>query len=751
MATNNRNKKGKGRSGDHGSAMDQLMALKDKLKENGLTDDEQLKKAQKDNEAREQARSEKTRQSNFSMSNRNNNFGRGGGRGRDGSDNRNFVPTPSIKGLIYGKDNNVSASTKPADVATAPYNFIPLPQEILPSELEIKLEGLLANDNGWKKELDKGEKARLCNLFHEFRYEGNRYSGQIELDIKALTPLFIGGNDEETFAPLGTPMIPGSSLRGMVKNLYQMITCGAWEKGESLTGQHLYYRCMMASGRDPQNKDLNELYKDRMTSTVEGKLKKNAKPGFLVKIGTKYRIYPIIDNKEHSVVIKEYMEKYRADVSKSLVRWDGNIAYVQTGIISRRERDKIRSKEEIEKFMKTTPSYKRKEIGKQYYRYMNIEEINKAKFYEVPDEVIEEYKNDKNRRGVDLLKERDNDKIVGNRPAYVDGIESFKYIVPCHYLLDNDQVSCFGHGQSFRVAYEHSVMDAVPAELSKPVVDFTSAVFGRSLGAASWASRVAFDDAILVSTRRTAEKAKARALMNPNPTAMQLYLEQDDDKKLVHWDNPNAKIRGYKMYWHNPKTDWKATQKEIEQIDGKRGDNKDGILKTMHPLMKDSEFKGAIRFRDLSEAELGALLKVFHVVGDKGKSAYKIGMGKSIGLGSIEIDTRLLLEDGSRYTKFLDGNALSNSLAEEQDTGKFIAAFEDYVKSNGREEDYKRIMESLSLMLDYTKTELPYWKYAVAPINGATNDADNNDERFRIRAVLPNARTVAERASGPIK
>jgi hypothetical protein len=126
-------------------------------------------------------------------------------------------------------------------------------------------------------------------------------------------------------------------------------------------------------------------------------------------------------------------------------------------------------------------------------------------------------------------------------------------------------------------------------------------------------------------------------------------------------------------------------------------------------------------------------------------------MGKSIGLGSIEIDTRLLLEDGSRYTKFLDGNALSNSLAEEQDTGKFIAAFEDYVKTNGREEDYKRIMESLSLMLDYTKAELPYWKYAVAPINGATNDADNNDERFRIRAVLPSARTVIERASGPIK
>ena len=733
MATNNRNNRNKGRSGDHGSAMDQLMALKDKLKEKGLVSDEQLEKAKKDNEARNRAAYSR--------------------RGGNSSEDKNFVPTPDIRGLIYGKDNDVKASTKPADVATAPYNFIPLPQEILPSELDDKLEGRLAADDGWKKELTKEAKEELSKLFHEFRYEGTRYSGQIELDIKALTPVFIGGNGEETFAPTGTPMIPGSSIRGMVKNLYHMITCGAWEKGENLTGQHLYYRCMIASGSDPQNKDLNDLYNKRMTNTEDEKTKKKAKPGFLVKIGSKYRIYPIINDKEHSIVIKEYMEKYKANISKSLVRWDGNIAYVQTGIIDEDQRANIKSKEEIEQFMNDTTKSKeeRQKLGKQYYRYLNINEINKAKYYEVTDEVIEEYKNDKNRRGVDLLKERRNEKILGNMPAYVNGIQDLKYIVPCHYLLDNEDVTSFGHGQSFRVAYEHSVMDAVPAELSKPIVDFTSAVFGRSLGVASWASRVAFDDANLVSTRRTDEKAKARALMNPNPTAIQLYLEQNDDKKLVHWDNPNAKIRGYKMYWHNPKTEWKASQKEIEQIEGKRGGNKGDILKIMHPLLEGSEFKGAIRFRDMSAAELGALLKVFHVVGDQGKGAYKIGMGKSIGLGSIEIDTKLLLENGSRYTKFLDGTALNNSLTEEQDTGKFISAFEDYVKSNGREEDYKRIMESLSLMLDYKNSDLRYWNYAVSPITSPTNGKRNRDERFRRRAVLPQIKTVVERASGPIK
>jgi len=712
------------------------------FRKSGWANEEQLESARHDNASREQARAQQNQRKNMTLSQR-------GKAGKSGK----FIPTPSVAGKIYGQIKNISAATVPADIATAPYNFIPLPEKALSSELGEKIGNILIEDNHWKEKLSKEEQSALRDLFHDFRFSGDRYSGEIELNIKALTSLFIGGNESgETFAPAGSPMIPGSSLRGMVKNLFQIITCGAWEKGETLTGNHPYYRCLIASNRAPQNKILNELYKDRMTSTEDGKVKKVAKPGFLVKIGTKYRIYPIIEDKEHSIVIKEYKEKYRADISKSLVRWDGERAYVQVGLISAKSRNNLKSKDEIEQFMRVTPAEKRKDIGKQYYRYMNVNELNKAKYFEVPDDVIEEYKNDKNRGGVNLLDGSSKKYIEGNMPQSIAGFsESYKYIVPCYYLLENGVVTSFGHGQSFRVAYRNSIMDAISSELTKPVVDFASAVFGRSLSAASWASRVAFDDAKLISTHRNDEKAKARALMNPNPTSIQLYLNQDSKESLLHWESSNARIRGYKMYWHNPKTTWKASPQEIEQIDGKRDEQKGGILKNIQPLAKDSEFKGAIRFKELTACELGALLKVFHVC-PEGQPAYKIGMGKSIGLGSIEIKTKLQLENGSRYTQLLDNDFLHNSLTEESNPDKFIRVYEEYVSQQSMNAVYKKTIKTLGLMLDYRNTELPYWADAVAPIDGSTNNQnqDNVDKRFELRSILPDVEKVIERAEKPM-
>lgn len=707
----------------------------------GLANEDQLESARRDNAAREQVRTQQNQKKNIAMSQRGTNT-KGG----------KFVPTPNVKGKIYGQVKDIAAATVPADIATAPYNFINLPEKAMRSELGEKIDNILIDGDTWKAELSKDEKNKLNNLFHEFHFSGERYSGSIELNIKALTSLYIGGNEsDETFAPTGTPMIPGSSMRGMVKNLFHIITCGAWEKGETLTGNHPYYRCLIASNKAPQNKILNELYKDRMTSTENGKVKKVAKPGFLLKIGTKYRIYPIIDDKEHSIVIKDYREKYGADISESLVRWDGDRAYVQVGL-SEKARNNLKNKEEIEEFMRVTPSNERKNIGKQYYRYMDVNEFNKAKYYEVADDVIEEYKNDKNRGGVNLLDDGSAKYIEGDMPHNIAGFsESYKYIIPCYYLLENGEVTSFGHGQSFRVAYRNSIMDAIPDKLKKPVVDFSSAVFGRSLGAASWAGRVAFDDAKLISTHRNDEHAKARALMNPNPTSIQLYLNQDSKEALVHWESSNARIRGYKLYWHNPKARWQASQQEIEQIDGKRNEKKGSILKKIQPLAKDSEFKGAVRFRDLTSCELGALLKVFHVLPEN-NAAYKIGMGKSIGLGSIEIKTRLLLEDGSRYTNFLDKDLLHESMAEESNIDKYIHAYEEYVDRQGMKDIYKNTIKTLGMMLDYRNTELPYWADAVAPMDGSTNNPnkENKDKRFELRSILPNVEKVVERAQKPM-
>ena len=152
--------------------------------------------------------------------------------------------------------------------ATAPYNFVSLPEKILPVEF------------------DGAE--NYCRHVSE---HGN-LSGEIKLNIKTLTPLFIGGNGSESFAPVNTPIIPGSSLRGMFKNIFKIVMCGTFrgyspeqKKGEDFNDEHIYFRCLMKNGKAKRDngynwsKGMSDYYKDLMTSDN----KKKARPGFLIE------------------------------------------------------------------------------------------------------------------------------------------------------------------------------------------------------------------------------------------------------------------------------------------------------------------------------------------------------------------------------------------------------------------------------------------------------------------------------------
>lgn len=84
---------------------------------------------------------------------------------------------------------------------TAPYNFVPFPPEARPAP-----DGVPSSD----------------------RYHAGRFTGVIEIKLETLTPLFIGGTERNGerafFAPAGSPRIPGSSLRGMVRSLVETLS-----------------------------------------------------------------------------------------------------------------------------------------------------------------------------------------------------------------------------------------------------------------------------------------------------------------------------------------------------------------------------------------------------------------------------------------------------------------------------------------------------------------------------------------------
>ena len=142
---------------------------------------------------------------------------------------------------------------KDYDTATAPYNFVSLPQGVLTSPIE----GDAMSD------------AERVEHYRAHILAKGRLSGRIDLEIKTLTPVFVGtgvAGDavENFFAPTGIPVIPGSSLRGMIKNLFKIVTCSAMRAGEDYHDQVLYFRTMA-----DKKTNMRDLYGTEMSSRVQ--------------------------------------------------------------------------------------------------------------------------------------------------------------------------------------------------------------------------------------------------------------------------------------------------------------------------------------------------------------------------------------------------------------------------------------------------------------------------------------------------
>ena len=226
-----------------------------------------------------------------------------------------------------------------------------------------------------------------------------------------------------------------------------------------------------------------------------------------------------------------------------------------------------------------------------------------------------------------------------------------------------------------------------------------------------------------------ADKDFSHPLMTPNPTSFQLYLKQQENTVQKHWDD-EADLRGYKLYWHQAigKKDWQINKDVDKQVNG---------MKQIHPLSKGNRFKGSIRFANLNPIELGALCKVFHLAENGEEIVYKIGQGKSIGMGSIRIKAKLFIEDKAAcYAKLFQGDSWNTSI-QEQNENEYIQAFNSYL-GNALGENrnrYDTAMKELRTMLNWNQTKLPDWKERTAMMN----PTQKGDNRLKDRIVLKDA------------
>lgn len=599
----------------------------------------------------------------------------------------------------HSKQNvNKKNNNQTNDRLTIPYNFVSLPKK----SINAPCASLMTDDR------DEGK----INAYKAYVTAEGHYSGYINLTITNKTPLYIGGgntiNDTvKFFGPSGKPVIPGSSLRGMTKNLLKILTAGAMRpfrtsdlnrvllKNKLITDEevnasadgdvldrHLYYRDFASATA------LKKLYSNEMVENIGPReTKTKASPGFLYR--TDKGQYFVAPAKPTSV------EGVYYDKNRALIQWERDAA--------------------------TIYSKKRIRENKQGKYHIFGADFSLARRIPVPITVIDSYSRDTVKEKVDLL-DKQYAKTKEQAKAFT-GLDDVDFVIPCFYMTAQEKVKHFGHGGYYRISYVKSITDHISEENKNISIDFSDALFGRS---SLWASRLYFEDAKLQGEPRVQNAAYSKILISPKPTSYQLYLKQENEQKAEgHWDNISAPLRGYKLYWHQNigNNNWQNTGDHIQ------GQNK------IEPLVAGHTFTSKLRFESLSLIELGALLSVFRIQNleeAKGKEiVYKIGQGKSIGLGSISIKAEVHVDDAAaRYTSlFADkgwNEGALNHVEKEAEKG-----FSTYMKEQlGKGySSYEVTLKELCLMMDWKVTTKKDWakKVEYAPVTSTV---------FKYRTVL---------------
>src|SRR5579883_334248 len=156
--------------------------------------------------------------------------------------------------------------TREGRIATAPYNFVPLPEKIIPAVED------------------------ASKLPDHDCYDPKRHSGYFDVTLTTRSPLYIRGMmSTEDFQPPNQdqnlskpeffytrdpqqPVIPGSSLRGMLRALLEIVSYG---KMSWVSEKQLFFRTV-------DDTAVGKHYRQRMSGHV--------KTGFLVRRGDTYFI-----------------------------------------------------------------------------------------------------------------------------------------------------------------------------------------------------------------------------------------------------------------------------------------------------------------------------------------------------------------------------------------------------------------------------------------------------------------------------
>lgn len=571
-------------------------------------------------------------------------------------------------------------------IARAPYNFVPLPQAIF------EVATVRAKDNGTALELQ-------CDPRFEVELDGQRrpvwqchdhfapgtHSGWIDLTIEALTPIFIRGaarqrngqwdhrdsrvRPEPFLDHLGRPTIPGSSLRGMIRNVVEILS---------------YSKIQPVSNRRPFFRTVAD---DRIGRRYRGLLMpRGTKPsgGFAERRGDDWVIVPANEvlRIPHAIAPDHFHYRQHPNYHPNW-QWQNAECWFRRGDGSN-----------VSSIEFTHPNHGSWEHGvviltgsapKKKAEFVFVGRDD-SRAIGIPAELVERFHDD------DQITAWQEQAFPVDRPQQRSRHRCghLRHGEPVFYVCDDaGQLLFFGRAQMFRFPYDRTPAELVARHLRSAEqpeggqstdgaeiepgtagLDLAEAIFGRVQAdprpgftdpLPTIKGRVFFEDCTVTAPGKwLEEEIVPKILASPKVTAYQQYLTQDGQKSsnehTTYLANDLTTIRGHKLYWHGWEPTAGINQVKEEPAATHQNLHSDRPHDTQHtlaqPVRSQATFTGRIRFENLTDIELGALLCALNLPAG---CAHKIGMGKPLGLGSIRIDAQLnLVNHSARYRQWID-------------------------------------------------------------------------------------------------
>lgn len=656
----------------------------------------------------------------------------------------------------------------------APYNFVPLPDIVIPavpSAEALPDHHTYANPNYPHSGYFKVVLTTLTPTFirdmltiQEFQWqeEGKYIDGQKLPETGSPDFRQLVKNKPDFFTIQTNPVLPGSSLRGMLRQLVEIVS---YSKLKWVTDKNLFYRTM-------DDTVVGENYRDRMMGKVES--------GFLYRDGDGYKIQICQMARIHRSKLDDQL--YEGTVPMQTPRWHGrNYQHMPVWVKLSESRafvNELKLQKQIghewhEGRLVITGNMpgKRDGTGGKKKEFVFLLPQKGAIEIPVPEKLLERFQDD------DQITQWQQKAFPANRPHNNSRVRNGLLMIspgdfeePVFFLRENNELAFFGRAQMFRLPYQNRPLDLIPEKLREPSeIDFAEAMFGfvrtreeldklkankvepeQGSKGNAYASRVSVTNAYYNEGQGSPWLedvpdgiVEPPILASPKPTALQNYLIQQtpNNKKLLqHYDSTDTTLRGFKLYWaqghktadnlraKSPDEDPNVAEQARDMFEkDTNGRWRVKSTSTQHTRMKPvadgKSFTFRIYFENLSDVELGMLQWILTV-----PQCHRLGMGKPLGMGVVQLNAELYLTlRTTRYTDlFADWD--NELLRSDQD---FTADFEEHmVETLAPARQFRQIdrINMLLKMLEWNESDS----------QSANKQYVNDFKIYRQRWVLPN-------------